>query len=247
MFSDLNASQHRISDAPLIRIPLRKWPPPPPPQSESVHKACFNTGVVFLTVPASIYKVSEDIIVNEGSNVTLTCFANGRPEPAITWRLLNPSGRNRQWSSERVWRFSHWGNGQSGSRARVLNVDTRLTRAGMDGDTGGDDRAVLVGKNSRIFIGYCIGRRCFGHISSNPSVSCTWKLNRTDGGALSPLSVCVGGEPFVCVNPPSRMEAKAFLLSLPGCRPLLCEFKHLLLGLQSFARSSVLQRPVLPS
>lgn len=60
-------------------------------------------------VPASIYKVSEDIIVNEGSNVTLTCFASGRPEPAISWRLLNPSGTNPpmgrvdlagQWSPE---------------------------------------------------------------------------------------------------------------------------------------------------
>uniref|UniRef100_A0A674MVL6 Limbic system associated membrane protein n=1 Tax=Takifugu rubripes TaxID=31033 RepID=A0A674MVL6_TAKRU len=52
-----------------------------------------KTSQVYLIVqvPASIYKVSEDIIVNEGSNVTLTCFASGRPEPAITWRLLNPS------------------------------------------------------------------------------------------------------------------------------------------------------------
>lgn len=45
-------------------------------------------------VPANIYKVSEDIIVNEGSNVTLSCLASGRPDPAITWRLLNPSGKN---------------------------------------------------------------------------------------------------------------------------------------------------------
>lgn len=45
-----------------------------------------------LSVPAIIYKVSEDITVNEGSNVTLTCLANGRPDPSITWRLLNPSG-----------------------------------------------------------------------------------------------------------------------------------------------------------
>ncbi|KAL2095826.1 hypothetical protein ACEWY4_007974 [Coilia grayii] len=41
--------------------------------------------------PANIYKVSEDITINEGSNVTLTCLASGRPDPMITWRLLNPS------------------------------------------------------------------------------------------------------------------------------------------------------------
>ncbi|KAI7800309.1 limbic system-associated membrane protein precursor [Triplophysa rosa] len=52
-----------------------------------------KTSQVYLIVqvPANIYKVSEDITVNEGSNVTLTCLANGRPDPAITWRLLNPS------------------------------------------------------------------------------------------------------------------------------------------------------------
>lgn len=63
----------------------------------SVCNCSSNTGVVVLVpaVPASIYKVSEDIIVNEGSNVTLTCFANGRPEPAISWRLLNPSGKDQ--------------------------------------------------------------------------------------------------------------------------------------------------------
>lgn len=46
---------------------------------------------LIVQVPASIYKVSEDIIVNEGSNVTLSCLASGRPDPIITWRLLNPS------------------------------------------------------------------------------------------------------------------------------------------------------------
>ncbi|KAL4648475.1 limbic system-associated membrane protein isoform X3 [Arapaima gigas] len=52
-----------------------------------------KTSQVYLIVqvPANIYKVSEDITVNEGSNVTLSCLANGRPEPSITWRLLNPS------------------------------------------------------------------------------------------------------------------------------------------------------------
>ncbi|XP_042627652.1 limbic system-associated membrane protein-like [Cyprinus carpio] len=52
-----------------------------------------KTSQVYLIVqvPPIIYKVSDDIIVNEGSNVTLTCLANGRPDPSITWRLLNPS------------------------------------------------------------------------------------------------------------------------------------------------------------
>ncbi|XP_026871964.1 limbic system-associated membrane protein isoform X1 [Electrophorus electricus] len=52
-----------------------------------------KTSQVYLIVqvPAFIYRVSEDITVNEGSNVTLSCLANGRPDPSITWRLLNPS------------------------------------------------------------------------------------------------------------------------------------------------------------
>ncbi|XP_065136311.1 limbic system-associated membrane protein isoform X1 [Paramisgurnus dabryanus] len=52
-----------------------------------------KTSQVYLIVqvPPTIYRVSEDITVNEGSNVTLTCLANGRPDPSITWRLLNPS------------------------------------------------------------------------------------------------------------------------------------------------------------
>uniref|UniRef100_A0A672NSA6 Limbic system associated membrane protein n=1 Tax=Sinocyclocheilus grahami TaxID=75366 RepID=A0A672NSA6_SINGR len=52
-----------------------------------------KTSQVYLIVqvPPVIYKVSDDITVNEGSNVTLTCLASGRPDPSITWRLLNPS------------------------------------------------------------------------------------------------------------------------------------------------------------
>ncbi|KAB5550128.1 hypothetical protein PHYPO_G00050140 [Pangasianodon hypophthalmus] len=52
-----------------------------------------KTSQVYLIVqvPAYIYRVSEDVTVNEGSNVTLSCLANGRPDPSITWRLLNPS------------------------------------------------------------------------------------------------------------------------------------------------------------
>lgn len=52
-----------------------------------------KTSQVYLIVqvPPNIYKVSEDVTVNEGSNLTLSCLATGRPDPAITWRLLNPS------------------------------------------------------------------------------------------------------------------------------------------------------------
>uniref|UniRef100_A0A8C6TPG3 Limbic system associated membrane protein n=1 Tax=Neogobius melanostomus TaxID=47308 RepID=A0A8C6TPG3_9GOBI len=54
---------------------------------------------LIVQVPASIYKVSEDVIVNEGSNVTLSCLASGRPDPIITWRLLNPSGIGYRFSA----------------------------------------------------------------------------------------------------------------------------------------------------
>ncbi|RMC07700.1 hypothetical protein DUI87_17177 [Hirundo rustica rustica] len=41
--------------------------------------------------PPKISNISSDITVNEGSNVTLVCMANGRPEPVITWRHLTPT------------------------------------------------------------------------------------------------------------------------------------------------------------
>lgn len=44
-------------------------------------------------VPPKISNISSDVTVNEGSNVTLVCMANGRPEPVITWRHLTPTGR----------------------------------------------------------------------------------------------------------------------------------------------------------
>lgn len=111
-----------------------------------------------------------------------------------------------------------------------------------------DDRAALM-ENSCIFINYCVARRGFGHISSNPSVSCTWKLNHTDGCALSPLSVCVRGEPFVCANPLSLMEVKhsAFhFLDIITGGDLLCKFKHPLLEKMGrrFARSPAPPWPV---
>uniref|UniRef100_A0A8B9UN37 Neuronal growth regulator 1 n=1 Tax=Anas zonorhyncha TaxID=75864 RepID=A0A8B9UN37_9AVES len=58
-----------------------------------------RTMQVHLTVQVSpkIFRISSDIIVNEGSNVTLVCLATGKPEPSISWRHISPSGkRTRQ-------------------------------------------------------------------------------------------------------------------------------------------------------
>ncbi|KAM4699122.1 limbic system-associated membrane protein isoform 2-T2 [Discoglossus pictus] len=55
---------------------------------------------LIVQVPPKISNISEDITVNEGSNVTLQCVANGRPEPIITWRHLNPTARESEGEDE---------------------------------------------------------------------------------------------------------------------------------------------------
>ncbi|XP_011302040.1 protein amalgam [Fopius arisanus] len=47
-----------------------------------------NTGFLEVVVPPDIldYPTSTDMIVREGSNVTLRCAATGTPEPTVTWR-----------------------------------------------------------------------------------------------------------------------------------------------------------------
>uniref|UniRef100_A0A8C9W5E4 Neurotrimin n=1 Tax=Scleropages formosus TaxID=113540 RepID=A0A8C9W5E4_SCLFO len=52
------------------------------PRTASVH--------IIVQVPPKIMNLSKDIVVNEGSNVTLMCLASGKPEPSITWKLLSP-------------------------------------------------------------------------------------------------------------------------------------------------------------
>lgn len=46
---------------------------------------------LLLAVPPDIldYPTSTDMVVREGSNVTLRCAASGSPEPVITWRREN--------------------------------------------------------------------------------------------------------------------------------------------------------------
>uniref|UniRef100_A0A452QWA8 Neuronal growth regulator 1 n=1 Tax=Ursus americanus TaxID=9643 RepID=A0A452QWA8_URSAM len=40
-----------------------------------------------------IYDISSDMTINEGTNVTLTCLATGKPEPSISWRHISPSAK----------------------------------------------------------------------------------------------------------------------------------------------------------
>ncbi|NXJ12815.1 NEGR1 regulator, partial [Odontophorus gujanensis] len=56
-----------------------------------------RTMQVHLTVQVSpkIFRISSDVVVNEGSNVTLMCLATGKPEPSISWRHISPSGKCR--------------------------------------------------------------------------------------------------------------------------------------------------------
>ncbi|XP_055082808.1 neurotrimin isoform X2 [Periophthalmus magnuspinnatus] len=54
------------------------------PRTTSVH--------ILVQVPPKIINLSKDLVVNEGSNVTLVCQANGKPEPSISWKLISSSG-----------------------------------------------------------------------------------------------------------------------------------------------------------
>ncbi|XP_011471561.1 opioid-binding protein/cell adhesion molecule-like isoform X1 [Oryzias latipes] len=53
------------------------------PRTTSVH--------ILVQVPPKIINLSGDIVVNEGSNVTLMCQASGKPEPSISWKFLSTS------------------------------------------------------------------------------------------------------------------------------------------------------------
>ncbi|XP_015258055.1 PREDICTED: opioid-binding protein/cell adhesion molecule homolog isoform X2 [Cyprinodon variegatus] len=54
------------------------------PRTTSVH--------VLVQVPPKIINLSRDLVVNEGSNVTLLCQAGGKPEPSISWKFISSPG-----------------------------------------------------------------------------------------------------------------------------------------------------------
>ncbi|TKC47802.1 hypothetical protein EI555_005492 [Monodon monoceros] len=59
---------------------------------QTQHEPKTSQVYLIVQVPPKISNISSDVTVNEGSNVTLVCMANGRPEPVITWRHLTPTG-----------------------------------------------------------------------------------------------------------------------------------------------------------
>ncbi|KAM9781637.1 neurotrimin isoform 4-T4 [Syngnathus typhle] len=50
-----------------------------------------NVVHVLVQVPPKIVNLSREMVVNEGSNVSVLCRANGKPEPSISWKLISPS------------------------------------------------------------------------------------------------------------------------------------------------------------
>ncbi|KAM8805846.1 neuronal growth regulator 1 [Eudromia elegans] len=48
---------------------------------------------LIVQVSPKIFRISNDLVVNEGSNVTLVCLAAGKPEPSISWRHISPSAK----------------------------------------------------------------------------------------------------------------------------------------------------------
>ncbi|XP_021118942.1 limbic system-associated membrane protein isoform X1 [Heterocephalus glaber] len=67
---------------------------------QTQHEPKTSQVYLIVQVPPKISNISSDVTVNEGSNVTLVCMANGRPEPVITWRHLTPTGREVEGEEE---------------------------------------------------------------------------------------------------------------------------------------------------
>ncbi|NXH98835.1 NEGR1 regulator, partial [Pachycephala philippinensis] len=91
-----------------------------------------RTMQVHLTVQVSpkIFRISSDIVVNEGSNVTLVCLATGKPEPSISWRHISPSGESPGSQQHQgcvppdLWGTNGVGSGKSGMVPSHRNKDT---------------------------------------------------------------------------------------------------------------------------
>ena len=52
----------------------------------------IQKNLIICLVPPFFVNVTNDLTVDEGSDVTLVCDARGKPPPEIIWRHLIPSG-----------------------------------------------------------------------------------------------------------------------------------------------------------
>ncbi|XP_078738493.1 limbic system-associated membrane protein-like isoform X3 [Lampetra fluviatilis] len=55
---------------------------------------------LIVQVPPRITNISGDVTVNEGANVTISCWGMGQPEPSITWRHLSPAAKDDEYEGE---------------------------------------------------------------------------------------------------------------------------------------------------
>ncbi|XP_048093367.1 neurotrimin isoform X3 [Alosa alosa] len=49
---------------------------------------------VIVQVPPKITSLSKDVVVNEGSNVSLVCSATGKPDPTVSWKIISPAAQS---------------------------------------------------------------------------------------------------------------------------------------------------------
>ncbi|KAI4814693.1 hypothetical protein KUCAC02_003878, partial [Chaenocephalus aceratus] len=61
------------------------------PRTTSVHILVQDSKLHKRGSTTKNHQPVKDIVVNEGSNVTLMCQASGKPEPSISWKLISSS------------------------------------------------------------------------------------------------------------------------------------------------------------
>lgn len=56
-------------------------------------KATTTSVHIIVQVPPKITSLTKDIVVNEGSNVSLVCSASGKPDPTVSWKIVSPAAQ----------------------------------------------------------------------------------------------------------------------------------------------------------
>uniref|UniRef100_A0A4W4FQK8 Ig-like domain-containing protein n=1 Tax=Electrophorus electricus TaxID=8005 RepID=A0A4W4FQK8_ELEEL len=108
---------------------------------------------IIVQVPPKIIDFSKDMVVNEGTNVTLMCLANGKPEPAINWRVHSLSGERHVGSDDEYLDIPSISRHKAGEyecmAANDIAADTRTLRLVVNyppSVLGGRDIGVTLGQ-----------------------------------------------------------------------------------------------------